>query len=330
MRKFAFTMGLALLVGPQAFAGGVVLTERPVKGPLQTTIIGDGALGEAYQSGSIAKYVCTLTALRLQRRGRLTLDQTIAELLPEYTGALGGEVTLRDLLANRSGIKDGVLDALLSDETLPNTSMTALEAANRFGQDVTGDAPGEAFDYAQTNWIIVQAILERAGRQSMLAMARRYVFRPARAQSASFFIGDLESKTAPTVEGGYLPLPDFISCAGALAATPPDLLAISRYPFVSRHFSDEDREDLMTITTPEEDYTLGGRFETVRDLTGGTRVISWQSGNNGPWSAQVIYDHVQEVGFAVVAADGDLDEVLRRRASWLQRNGLVWDEAEGQ
>ena len=35
-----------------------------------------------------------------------------------------------------------------------------MEAINRFATETTGHAPGTAFDYVITNWVVVQAILE--------------------------------------------------------------------------------------------------------------------------------------------------------------------------
>ncbi|NNU15943.1 beta-lactamase family protein [Parvularcula sp. ZS-1/3] len=310
----------------QALAGGAVIAVQKGGAKPEIRVLGDGVSGEAYQVGSIGKVACTLAALSLEKRGKLYLDSPIGELLPGYDG-VRPEVTLRQLLANRAGIADGAVAALLQDRSVAEASMPALDAANRFATEATDDAPDTTFDYVQTNWVIIQAILEEASDKPITKLIQREVLRPARMRDSYVFIGDLDRDGIPQTETPYLPLPDFISCAGGLAATPEDIIKLSRLPFVSRRFDEARREALMAVTTEEQDYTLGGRFETVTDREGNTRRISWQSGNNGPWSAQVIYDHVQDVAWSVVSLDGDFEAILADRAQWLESEGLTWDEA---
>jgi len=45
-----------------------------------------GQIGALYQVGSIAKLACTLAALELQRRGELSLNSFVNDLVPEYRG----------------------------------------------------------------------------------------------------------------------------------------------------------------------------------------------------------------------------------------------------
>jgi len=46
----------------------------------------DTPTAQIRQAGSIAKYVCTLAALRMENEGLLSLDAPVARLLPGYTG----------------------------------------------------------------------------------------------------------------------------------------------------------------------------------------------------------------------------------------------------
>ena len=273
------------------------------------------------QAGSIAKYVCTLTALRMENQGLLSLDAPVSALLPGYAGPDDQALTLRRLLENRSGLEDEVIRALMSDPDLPNQSIASLEAANRFGATNAVEEPGEVFDYVNSNWIVVQAILEAAGDAPVAELVEHWVLEPAGAHGASFFVGDISGPDRATAQGQYLPLPDFIACAGALEARAEDLMALVAYPFQSSDFDDEDRTNLTTITTPGEVYSIGGRFETVLDEAGQGRQISWQSGNNGPWFAIAVYDPETEEGLAVMGSAGG-DEILSMRDAWLAERNL--------
>lgn len=80
------------------------------------------------QAGSIAKYVCAMTALKMENEGLLSLDAPVHVLLPGYEGSHDDALTLRRLLENRSGLEDQVIEALISDPELPDRSIPALEA----------------------------------------------------------------------------------------------------------------------------------------------------------------------------------------------------------
>lgn len=280
---------------------------------------GDTAL--LRQSGSIAKYVCTLAAVRLENAGLLSLDSPVSELLPSYRGAPDPDLTLRRLLENRSGLEDGLSPALSQDRGLLTAAIPSAEAANRFSVARSPVPPGQAFSYVNSNWVLVQAILEQATGQDLAVVIGEWVLTPAGADGAYIFTGQLDGPGTARAEGNPTPVPDFVSCAGGLAARPADLLAISAFPFTSPLFDDADRADLMHVSTPDEAYTLGGRFEWVRDRDGAVRRISWQTGSNGPWYASAIYDPETGHGFAAMTASSR-DELNGLQDAWLAGQGL--------
>ncbi|MHA7901554.1 MAG: serine hydrolase domain-containing protein [Henriciella sp.] len=284
----------------------------------------DGRANQPHQAGSIGKYVCTLAALRMENEGLLSLDATITELLPGFEGPHADEVTLRRLLENRSGLADRLIPALQSDLSLSTKNLSALEAANTISVGEATKSPGVEFEYTNGNWVVIGAILEHASGQSLSETLRNWVLEPAGADAAYVIDGELSGDNPVTAKGDSIPLPSFIACIGGLAATPTDLLAISRYPFASTDFDFDDRLALQMITSEEQDYTLGGRFKLVSNADGeDVRRISWQSGNNGPWYAFVAYDPVTDAGIAMVTPDAENGEILlEKRASWVSENGM--------
>lgn len=284
----------------------------------------DGRANEPHQAGSIGKYVCTLTALRMENEGLLSLDATIAELLPDFEGPHADQVTLRRLLENRSGLADKLIPALQSDPSLSTQNLSPLEAANSISVGDATKSPGIEFEYTNGNWVLIGAILENASGQPLSETLQTWVLDPAGADTAYILDGGLTGDHPVTAEGDSIPLPSFVACIGGLAATPTDLLAISRYPFASSDFDFDDRLALQMVTSEEQDYTLGGRFKLVSRLDGeNTRRMSWQSGNNGPWYAFVAYDPVTDAGIAMVTPDAENGEILlEKRATWVSEKGL--------
>lgn len=296
--------------------GGVIGDEVPYN---------DGRAGAPHQAGSIGKYVCTLAALRLENEGLLSLDSTIAELLPEFEGVHADEITLRRLLENRAGLADRLVPALRSDPDLPNASYTPLEAANQVSVGAATKAPGTAFEYINGNWVLIGAIIEKAAGAPLLETIQDWVLEPAGATSAYMMDGALTGPHPVTATGDSIPLPAFVACIGGLAATPTDLLQLSRYPFVSGDFDVDDLTALRMVTSPDQDYTIGGRFALVSEADGtNKRRISWQSGNNGPWYAFVAYDPLTDNGIAMVTPDAENGEILlEKRSAWVADQGLV-------
>lgn len=318
----ALLLTSALLVAtPQAQGASQVRGDPAVE---VATLPGGADAGDTAllrQSGSIAKYVCTLAAVRLENAGLLSLDSPVSELLPSYRGAPDPDLTLRRLLENRSGLEDGLSPALSQDRGLLTAAIPSAEAANRFSVARSPVPPGQAFSYVNSNWVLVQAILEQATGQDLAVVIDEWVLTPAGADGAHIFTGQLDGPGTARAEGSPTPVPDFVSCAGGLAARPADLLAISAFPFTSSLFDDADRADLLHVSTPDEAYTMGGRFEWVRDRDGAVRRISWQTGSNGPWYASAIYDPETGHGFAAMTASSR-DELNALQDAWLAGQGL--------
>jgi CubicO group peptidase (beta-lactamase class C family) len=284
-----------------------------------------GRANAPHQAGSIGKYVCTLAALRMQNAGLIKLDAPVSELLPEFRGPQAQTVTLRRLLENRSGLEDKLIPALQADPDLPNKTIPFETAINEIAVGEANQAPGVAFDYANGNWVLVGAILERAAGTSLADALQDWVMSPAGMDSSYIIDRELSGPDPVIALEDSLPLPSFMACAGGLAATATDLLKLSQYPFFSDDFDFDDRTALQMVTSPEQDYTLGGRFKLVTEAeTGTSRRISWQSGNNGPWYAFVAYDPATGNGLAMLAPDASNGEILLdKRAAWLESKGLA-------
>lgn len=284
----------------------------------------DGRVHAPHQAGSIGKYVCTLAALRMENEGLITLDATIADLLPDYTGPNAEDVTLRRLLESRSGLEDKLIPALRADPDLPNQTIPFETAINEIAVGPAKQAPGLSFDYVNGNWVLVGAILERAAVVPLAEALQDWVLTPAGMDSAYIIDRELSGPDPVIALEDSLPLPSFMACAGGLAATATDLLKLSQYPFVSDDFNFDDRIALQKVTSPEQDYTLGGRFKLVTEAeTGAARRISWQSGNNGPWYAFVVYDPATGNGLAMLTPDASNGEILLdKRAAWLKARGF--------
>ncbi|MEM9600346.1 MAG: serine hydrolase domain-containing protein [Pseudomonadota bacterium] len=298
-------------------APGVVGAWIDATGTVSTASTDEGRTDVAFQVGSISKYVCTLAVMDMVQDGALDLDTPIDTLLPDYFGGSDGRITLAHLLQNRSGLEDGISHAFRNDPAFLTTPRTTIEAANLYGSGEPTFEPGDRFDYALSNWVVVQAVLEAADGRSLPFILQNRIFNPADMTDARVVIGPFDGPDDAKANSGFPPLPSFIGCAGGIAMSAADLARLVRFPYDTSDFTDETVETLTRISTEDEMYALGGRI-LERDWNDTAHRISWQDGSNGPYKARAAYDPVSKTGFSVATATGNGEGLEAALDSWLE------------
>lgn len=311
--KYAVLMAVtAGLLGSGAFAKTPMVIATLGEGRVSTEAHGDHRKEALFEAGSIGKFACTIAALRLSDKGLFALDDPVATLLPELAETPIAKVTLRQLLQSRSGLADGLLPAFGRDPGAVMRTPDALSAARKYAAGDLAFKPGSAWSYDLVNWVVVQAILEAQTGDRIAAILEREVLKPAGMGQSRIFtmtIGEGAQKPTQAVR----PMPVFLTCAGALATTPPDLIALARFPHHGG-LSASSLLALQAVATPEEAYALGGRFQTVAG-----QWLSWQSGSNGAYKSLVTYDPSSDTGFAAMTATGDSAALDAARSAWLSK-----------
>lgn len=129
--------------------------------------------------GSMAIPHLITLLLQLQDDGRLSLDDPVSNWLPQLPNADG--VTLRMLANSTSGYPDWAQrnpdwDGLLSaDPFRPWKQSELLQIA--FDQPLECD-PGACFQYAHTNFLILQKVIQEETGESVARLIRQRVLRP--------------------------------------------------------------------------------------------------------------------------------------------------------
>jgi CubicO group peptidase (beta-lactamase class C family) len=268
-------------------AGGLALREQAQANTRDTR----------FMVGSVTKWISAVTVLRLADMGRLALDAPIARHLPELPPATGA-VTLRQLLSNRSGIPNGLQEALRKDPSIRELEIGPVAAALRFGAAPLYATPGEKWDYSVTNWLLVAAVVERANGKPFTETVQELVLDPAGVRNTGFAGTGYEDEMGMAVAyagGGGAgarktpPAPPMVVASGTLYSTAGDLVAIADAVFRTPLLSAQARRELMTVHVAAEDYALGGRVRTV-DTGKGARTLAWESGVSGGYKSLLAYD----------------------------------------
>lgn len=244
--------------------------------------------------GSITKWISAVTVLRLADMGRLDLDAPIARHLPELPAA-NGAVTLRHLLSNRSGIPNGLADALRKDRAVEKLEIGPVEAALRFATGAPASAPGEKWDYSYTNWILVAAVVERATRKPFTENVEELVLAPAGVRDTGFAATGYEDEVGMAVaynaagQRKTAAVPPMVAASGTLYSTARDLVALADAVYFTKLLSDKARRELSTVVAAAEDYALGGKVKNVSTKKG-ARSLAWEAGAIGGYKTLLAYD----------------------------------------
>ncbi|KUI43550.1 hypothetical protein AU197_22400 [Mycobacterium sp. IS-1590] len=160
----------------------------------------------AFDIASVSKQFTATAVLLLADRHQLTLDDTVASHvagLPPWAGA----VTIGQLMHQTSGIPDYM--GLLEDAGFTLTDRTTNADVLRVLGSVTelDFEPGTAFEYSNSNDVLLAEIVERSARQPLSAFLAERIFRPLELAMVLDPAGPVPGAAVPYTEadGRYAP-----------------------------------------------------------------------------------------------------------------------------
>jgi D-alanyl-D-alanine carboxypeptidase len=142
--------------------------------------------GDRFRAGSVTKTFVATVVLQLASEGQLRLDDPISRWLP---GLLpdGGRITIHELLTHRSGLAD-----LADDRAVLHGSRSDWSARRLVGlmaRQPRTAAPGGAFRYSSTNYLVLGLIIERVTGQSLASELAHRIIEPLGLADTTFTPG---------------------------------------------------------------------------------------------------------------------------------------------
>ncbi|MBW5486366.1 serine hydrolase domain-containing protein [Streptomyces bambusae] len=176
--------------------GAIALLTRGDRTEVYTAGVGDIATGrpprpdDHMRIASIAKAFNGAVALRLVDQGRLSLDDTIGERLPEQPEAWHA-VTLRQLLQHTSGLPDyiadpGFLDILRAD---PRHVFDPRRLLDFVADEPLRFSPGSLYEYSDSDNIAVALMAEAVTGRRYEDLLKELVYRPLGLRRTSLPLG---------------------------------------------------------------------------------------------------------------------------------------------
>ena len=152
-----------------------------------------------YRVGSsTTKTFVAVVILQLIGEGSLTLEDTLQKWLPELSIPNAGRLTIEHLLRMRSGLFDYEDDESLRGNLEAHFRPYALTEAIRLGiKHPPAYLPDERFSYSNTNYCILEQIIERVTGNSLAVELGRRIIGPL----------DLSATKYPNEEDLTLPEP---------------------------------------------------------------------------------------------------------------------------
>jgi|GEM_PF-3476369 len=221
-----------------------------------------------YFIGSITKMLTAALAMREVERGNMALNAPVSRYLKDFTGP-ARDVTVEQLLSHTSGIPN-YTDFSEFDAFKPGPASPAQILALFASKSLTSP-PGTSYEYSNSNFIVLGAILERLSGRSFETLLKTEILMPARMNDTYFPTSGKMSevaKTHPNLQRGMafgtdvLPQPandidvGWPSTAGAMVSTAADLLKWNSFLFGGGFLRPETIVDMQTRRLGTTDLVL--------------------------------------------------------------------------
>ena len=128
-----------------------------------------------FELASVSKLFTAAAIARLVEQGRLSLDRTVAELLPDYPNReIAARITVRQLLSHTSGLADYYRSGAALRDARPRVRPS--EWWPLFAADPLQFAPGSKYDYSNSNYVLLGSIVEQVSGEPFAEFVGREVF----------------------------------------------------------------------------------------------------------------------------------------------------------
>ena len=127
-----------------------------------------------YQIASVSKQFTAAALLLLEDEGKLSLDDKVSKWVPDVTDA--DKITIRQLLSHTSGIQDyWPQDYSFAAMEKPVTPQGIVD---RWAKKPLDFAPGTAWQYSNTGYVVAGMIIEKASGMKLLDYLDAKIFKP--------------------------------------------------------------------------------------------------------------------------------------------------------
>lgn len=238
-----------------------------------------------FRVGSVTKSMVAVVVLQLDQERRLSLDQPVGRVLP---GLLmdGNRITVRELLNHTSGLFDYTQDPAVLAGIARDQVFTPAELVAIAEQHPATAAPGTAWAYSNTDYIVAGMLVEAVTHHRLGTELRERIFGPLRLKDTSFprtgritgyyAHGYLPAGLVPTADGGPFDAtglnPSSAWAAGGVVSTAKDLAHFYQALMGGRLLGPRLMREMKTTVAEDpadpDHFRYGLGIERVQDVCG--------------------------------------------------------------
>ncbi len=138
-----------------------------------------------HRLGSITKQFTAMLIMQLVAEGKLDLQATISQYLPEYSKVNGDKITIHQLLTHTSGTPNYTSFPTFFKE-LSRDPYTPTEMVRLFADSTLTFTPGEKFAYSNSGYIVLGAIIEAVTGKSYETVLQEKILDPLNMKNTGY------------------------------------------------------------------------------------------------------------------------------------------------
>ncbi|MFL5347105.1 MAG: serine hydrolase [Hyalangium sp.] len=143
----------------------------------------------AFLLGSVTKQFTAMAVMMLAERGKLKYDDPLSKFFPEFP-PYAQKITVSHLLHHTAGFpeyEDLFLESGKLDKDYPRSAKTPRSSFEPISRDALAIlarvkaprfAPGEQYEYSNSNYVILAQLVEKVSGQSFAQFLRQNIFQP--------------------------------------------------------------------------------------------------------------------------------------------------------
>ena len=155
-------------------------------------------LNTKFNLGSLNKMFTAVAVAQLAQAGKLSFNDTIGKHLPDYPNKeVADKVTIHQLLTHSSGMGLYWNEKFMAQRDKLTTVAAHLPL---FVSDPLSFPPGEKFQYSNSGYMVLGAIIEKVSGQDYYSYVAEHIYKPAGMSDTGFYE---PGKETPNLAIGY-------------------------------------------------------------------------------------------------------------------------------
>jgi len=211
-------------------------------------------LDTKFDLGSMPKMFTAIAIVQLAEAGKLKYDDPLVKYLPDYPDkGVAEKVTIHQLLTHTAGFGN-----YLHPPFLERRLATVKEYLAFVSQDPLVAEPGQKWEYSNSGYVVLGAVIERVSGQDFYEYIRDHIFNPAGMVHSGYYRSD---EAVPNVAVGYTSGPGLVIIRPG-SGSPPAAPTQATPPAST----DKPHRKPTTPFRPYRGSPAGGAYSTVADL----------------------------------------------------------------